>query len=204
MSFALTDLRSDIDALLANAVDAATWTDALKDGAIREALLIYSLRGPAFEADVVVTLAGHEQELGVLPGLLVIEAIAWPWHDGLLIEDQAVGWRIVGPSAVRMDRVAPQVGDILRVRYRRTHTVAGLDGAAQTNVPDSHRGLLAEGAAAAALALRIRQVSENPAIPAQSVAVLRAEHQRREAQFTWLLEQMQGGSRLPVWAAIDR
>lgn len=202
MPFTLTDLRADVDALLANGVDPATWSTALKDGGMRQALLVYSLQGPAYEADVIVTTAGHEQDLSALTGLLVIETIAWPWNDGLLLEDSAVRWRQAGATTVRLDRAAPQAGDVMRVRYRRLHTIQGLDGAAQTTVPDVHRGAVAVGAAAGALGLRLRQISENPALPREAAPLLQRLRDEHEAQFVWLLERMQNRARNPVWAAV--
>jgi hypothetical protein len=202
MPFTLTELRSDLDAALANSVDASTWGTALKDQAVREALLIYSLHGPAYEADLPVTTAGHEQDLGALPNLLAVEVVAYPWHDGLLIEDQAVRWRMVGATRLRVDRVAPQVGETLRVRYRRIHSVAGLDGAAATTVPDSHRATLALGATAAALGLRLRQMSENPAIPREAAAGVEAVRRERAGAFEAALERLQGEVRSPVWAGV--
>lgn len=202
MSFTLTDLRGDVDALLADAVDPLTWSAALKDAAIRSTLQQYSLQGPAYEADVTVASAGYEQSLVALAGLLAVELIAWPWHDGLRIEEQAVRWRLVGPTTVRFDRVAPQAGDLLRVRYRRSHTLAGLDGASETTVADAHRFVLAEGATAAALALRLRQISENPALPREAAPLLEGLHEVRARHFVWLLERMQGGGQEPVWAGV--
>ncbi len=202
MSFGLTELRADVDALLAATIDTPTWSAALKDAAIRSTLQHYDLQGPIYEADLPVTTAGHEQPLGALAGLLLVELIAWPWHDGLAIEERAAHWRLVGPATVRFDSVAPQVGDLLRVRYRRTHTLAGLDGAADTTVPDAHRFVLAEGAAAAALALRLRQISENPALPGAAAAQLQALHEAHASRFVWLLERMQGAALGPVWAGV--
>ena len=79
MPFTITHLRADIDALLASDVDSATWTEAIKDEGVRQALLAYSLHGPAYEADLVVAVSGHVQDLSV---------------------DLVVGNHVVGPSAL--------------------------------------------------------------------------------------------------------
>lgn len=202
MPFTLSDVRTDLDNLLATAVDAATWTQAMKDEATRQALRIYNLHGPAYEVDYAAAVSGHEQDLSGIPELLGIEAIAWPWVDGLLMEDQAVRWRKVGPTTVRLDGAAPAAGDTLRVRYRRAHTVNGLDGAAATTVVDAHRPVLATGAAAALVRLRCRQIGENPAIPREAREALAATDVALTQQFTWLLDRLAGEVHGPLWARV--
>jgi len=202
MAFTLTDLRADLDALLATVPDAATWTTALKDGAVREALLLYSLHGPVHEGSVTVASSGHDQSLASLSDLLAIELIAWPWSDGVAMEDRAVRWRRISPTSVRFDRLAPQTGELIRVRYRRAHRVQGLDGAGETTVPDAHRPLLAEGAASAALGLRLRQLSENPALPEEASLRLHELRRLREDAFLTHLAALHNATRSPVWAGV--
>lgn len=202
MTFTLTNARADLAEALAAAVDAETWSEALKDEAIRQALRSYNLQGPAYEADVSVTVAGHEQSLAGIADLLTIECVAWPWRDGLMIEDSAVHWRRIGDDTIRIDRHAPQVGDTIRVRYRRLHTINGLDGATLTTVSDKHRTLLATGAASFAVTLRLRQISENPAVPDAAAEELRRLRDDWEYWFYELLERLSGIAQNPVWAKI--
>lgn len=202
MSFTITDVRADIDALLASAVDNATWTAAIKDEGARQALRAYNLQGPAYEADVVVTVTGHEQDLSVINDLVAIECVAYPWHDGLLIEDYAVRWRRIGAFSVRVDGIAPALGETMRVRYRSAHTISGLEGALTTTVVDAHRGLLAQGALAYALALRLRQISENPAIPHEAAALLQSLRRGWDDVFAQGLDMLSGATQNPVWARV--
>jgi hypothetical protein len=198
----LTDVRADLEKALAAAIDAATWSDALKDEAIRQALHTYSLQGPAYEVDLPVTVAGHEQSLAAIANLLAIECVAYPWSDGLMIEDYAVRWRRIGPDAIRIDRQPPQVGETLRIRYRQLHAISGLDGAATTTVAAKHRAILATGAATFAATLRLRQMSENPAVPQKAADELRRLRDDWDYWFTDMLERLSGSVQNPVWARI--
>ena len=205
MPFTLTDARADLDALLATAVDAATWTSALKDEALRAALSAFSLLGPVYESTVTLAAGGAEQALAALiPGLLTVEALAWPWADGLPLDAQAVAWRPAGaPGSVLIaGGGVPAAGDAARVRYRCAHTLNGLDGAAATTVPDAYRLTLAAGAAEAACGLRLRQIGENPAIPAAAAAALEAARARYARAFAEMLALLVARSPRPSWPGI--
>lgn len=54
----------------------------------------------------------------------------------------------------------PSVGDILLLELTVPHTIRGLDGANVTTVPDLHGSVLTRGAAAAAMNIRARSVTE--------------------------------------------
>ena len=77
----LADVRSDVGALLASAVDSLTWTTSLLDAAIRlglaevDSCLVY-------ESDVTVTTADYEQDLSGIDNLLSVLALAYPWTTG--------------------------------------------------------------------------------------------------------------------------
>jgi hypothetical protein len=206
MSFDLTDARADLDALLATAVDAATWTNALKDEALRAALAAYGTSGPVYESTVTLAAGGAEQDLAaLLPGLLTVEALAWPWSDGAPFAAQVAAWRPTGaPGCVRFEEGGgiPAAGEAARVRYRMTHTLDGLDGADATSVPDAHRRTLAAGAAEAACALRLRQIGENPAIPAEAAAALEAARARYARSFAEGLALLVARGPRPAWPGI--
>lgn len=184
MPFTLTDLRADLDALLGSAIDAATWTSALKDEGARRALDRYTRDGPIHESAFTVTEAGREQDLSAIAGLAAVESVAGPWAEGDRFAARALPWRLVNPPArILLETAALLPGELLRVRYRRSHTLSGLDGAAATTVPDAHRSLLALGAAAAAARVRLRQLGENPALPHTAAAALEQWCARAEADF---------------------
>lgn len=202
MSFTLSDVRTDLDNLLATAVDSATWTQGMKDEGVRQALRVYNQRGPAYEVDFVVSVTGREQDLSSIPEMIAIESVACPWSDALLMEDRSVRWRKVGPMTVRLEGVLPVAGETMRVRYRRGHKVSGLDGAVTTTVIDAHRPILSVGAAAALTGLRRRQISENPAIPLEARVALTEVGAALERQFVELIEEYAGEQHGPVWARV--
>jgi hypothetical protein len=175
MMTTLADVRSDVTTLLAGAVDSLTWTTTLLDAAIRLALaevdgvLIY-------ESDFTVSVTGREQDLSAVPDLLGVLALAYPWPGSMAcgadFAQRLVAWRSVGHGRVILDRWEPQIGEVIRVRHTQRHTLADLDGAAATTVPEIYRPLLGLAAAAWVCDLRRRQLSENPAAPRDAAALL--------------------------------
>lgn len=203
MPFTVVELRAEVLAALAAAGDTATWTDLLLDEALRRALRAIDEFGPVYEASVTVATAGPEQDVSALPGLVEVTGIAWPWQAGRSFEEAAVRWRTLGePGRVWLRTDAPSAGDLLRVRYRKAHTLEGLDDATAASLPSALRGTLALGGACYAAQLRERQAIENPALPAEAVERLRiwaAEVER--AFFVDLVGRARGGSN-PQWDAV--
>lgn len=202
MSFTLTDLRGDLADILATAPDAATWSDAMLDEGVRAALIWYALNGPLFEVDFAVTVPGAEQELSAVAGIVSVEGVVWPWFEGRRWEEPSAPWRRVSPFVVRFDTAIPAAGDLLRVRYRKVQTVNGLDGAATTTVVDAHRGSLAQAAAAQVLLLRLRQMSENPALPTEAAGELRRLHERYLRLANETLDALCAGTHSLVWGRV--
>ena len=171
----LADYRTDLDNLLATAVDGATWTTALKDEALRQALA--ELDGHlVYETTVTIASSGYEQSLSAISDVIEVLAVAYPWTEGGSFAPDAwaaVRWRRLGPASIVFVGVQPQAGELIRVRYTKQHRIQDLDGAAATTAPDLVRRALARGAAAYACELRIRQLSENPAIPGEAPGLLR-------------------------------
>lgn len=196
----ISDYRDDLDELLATAVDDATWTDAIFDGALRRGLTLYDTRR-VYEDDFTVTSAGHTQDLSSLTDLNEVLALAYPWTEGADFTAQAVRWRSAGDQTVVLAGYAPQVGELVRVRYTRRHTVDGLDGATATTVPERHRLVVGLAAAAYACELRRRQLSENPALPVATVTTLEEVATRFRADFFHYLHLIQP-SNVVAWAAL--
>lgn len=96
---------------------------------------------------------------------------------------------------------APQVGEVIRVRYTRRHCIEGLEGATETTVPERHRLVVGLAAAAYACDLRRRQLSENPAQPASAVATLEKLAATFRADFFRYLHLIQP-SDVVAWAAL--
>jgi hypothetical protein len=89
------------------------------------------------------------------------------------------------------------------VRYSKLHAIQNLDSAAATTVPDRHRLLIGLLAGAWACDLRIRQLTENPAIPKEAVRHLvdLAARFRAEASRRFLTIQTAPGPG-PNWNAV--
>lgn len=159
----LAEYRTDLHNYLATAVDSSTWTDSLFDGALRLGLadlnpiLVY-------ESTFTVMVAGYQQTLNI-PDLLAVLALAYPWEAGRSFAEQRVLWRLAAPGVLWFEQVQPAVGEEIRVRYTKLHKIQGLDGALSTTVPEGQRTYLGLMSAAWACDLRLRQISENPAIP---------------------------------------
>lgn len=175
----LIDYRADLDGRLATAVDAATWTAALKDAALRLALREYDAR-LVYESSLTVAAAGAQQDISAIAGLDEVLALAYPWQEGADFAAHTICWRYVDDQTLLVEEVSPQVGQVIRVRHTRGHTIESLDGAVATTVPERHRPLIGLAAAAWCCELRRRQVSENPAITEDAAQVLAelAEHFR--------------------------
>ena len=69
-------------------------------------------------------------------------------------------------------------------------------------MPDAHRRLLALAAGAHALQLRLRQISENPALPHQAASDLRALHAQLNDEAGELMEALCGAGRSLLWAQV--
>lgn len=197
----LNDYRSAVRALLAATVDQETWTDALIDTALRRGLAAYDGRN-VYESDFIVTTAGHTQDLATLaPDLKDILSLAYPWYPHSRYDRATVRWRGVGDQRVVLGGYAPQVGETIRVRHTRRHTIENLDGATATTVPDRHLHLVALAGAWWACELRRRQLSENPAVPHTAAAVLGELAATLRADFFAVLETIQHGAQ-PEWSTI--
>lgn len=190
----LTTYRANLDALLATAVDSSTWTTAIKDEALSrglwdfDALLIY-------ESSLTVTAAGYTQDVSSLAALDEVLAVAWPWHTGGDFSRLAVPWRSVEDHSILLETTgAPQVDDVIRVRHTRRHTIDGLAGAATTTVPARHAPLVTLAAALWAIQLRLRQISENPAIPAAAATGLHALRRELQTRYDGALARVLNGA----------
>lgn len=155
-------------------MDGATWTNDIKDEALRQALREYD-DALIYESDFTVVTAGEEQDVSSVPDLGRVLAVAWPWqtHDDWKL--RARKFRIVDQNTIRLlGWVRPVAGDVLRLRHTRLHHIEDLDGAAATTVQEpAHRAVVGLGAAAWAIDVRLRQITENPAIPDAAAGQLR-------------------------------
>jgi hypothetical protein len=200
MALTLADYREQMRGVLATALDASTWTDALLDAGLRSALLYLAERLPPVEV-TLTCVAGRTQPLTALPDLLTLAAVGWPWDDAEGVW-RGVRWRWVGSAAIHIESGVPVAGDGLRLRYWRRLTVSGLDGATATTLPDRHADLVATGAAGYALLGRVRQMGENPAVPKAAAATYVQVAGALIAQFSDGCRLLDGTASTPAWPQI--
>jgi hypothetical protein len=169
----LAGYRTKVGDLLGSAVDSSTWTTAIIDQALR--LALGELNDQiVYEADFEVQTTGYEQDLSGITALNNIVALAYPWTEGNAFSACLAQWRRIGTNKVYFEFVEPQDGETIRVRYTQLHVIEDLDSAVATTVADQHEDLVCLWAAAHACDMRIRQISENPALPRDAMNHLKA------------------------------
>src|SRR5690349_21731440 len=110
MANLLVDYRSDVHNILAASVDAARWTTAMFDHALRLALgelnpqLVY-------ETSFTVTVAGNEQDLSTITAVFQVLTVAYPWVTGAEFGDCIVPFRFTGINKVYFANAQPAVGE---------------------------------------------------------------------------------------------
>ena len=196
----LTGARARLLALLADADGTAGWLDAVLDEALRRGLRSYTMQGPVDEVTVTVSADGYGLDIAGLQALTVY-AVAPGWVDGVRLEAAALAstaWRMIGDGEIRADGYAFAVGEQVRIRYRRRHTLEGLDGATETSVSNDRMEVVLLGAAHHAYLLRLREMSRRPSAPKAEVG---ACEYLSETYWTQFVEACAGlGARVnPVW-----
>jgi hypothetical protein len=159
-----------------------------------------------YETSFTVSVGGYEQDMSSISAVNAILSAAYPWTEGDDLTGQCFGcrlaeWRLTGPNTLYFCRAQPAAGEIIRVRYTKLHAIQELDGAAATTVPDLHRSLVGLWAAAFACELRIRQISENPALPKEAVNTLRLAAARYRSRAVEMISHVPPLGKLR-WAAI--
>lgn len=92
----------------------------------------------------------------------------------------------------------PAAGEKLKVELSVPHRIAGLDDAAQTTIPENHAYVVIKGAAAAAMRIRARSVTEVFGKRPEDRAALMDQADRMETEFRAELSRLQSGSRDPL------
>lgn len=198
----LSEYRQLIRQVIGAQVDASSWSHELIDEALRQALDMLTEQYPPLETSYTVVTAGRTQDLSSISGIQEIVALAWPWSTDVRFVDYEQPWARVGEFSVRFDGDSyPAAGEVIRVRYRQAYAVASLDGALTTTVLDSAQRHLTIGAAGYAGRIRLRQLSENPAVPANAVEDLRLVADELVGRFVDWLARLNSGSN-PAWSNI--
>jgi hypothetical protein len=154
-------LRDSLLSFVGDAFATDGWDDAVLGEALSQGLADTNAWLPPQEATHRVETAGYEQDLSALSPLQVL-AVAYPWKDDRTFRECAVTWRMVGPTTIRLDGRKMVTGELLRVRFRKRCTVAGIDGATTTNLPANAEHALLLAAASHAYLIRYRQLSRRP------------------------------------------
>src|SRR3954454_4276236 len=129
MTTTIIDYRSDLHNVLATAVDASHWPNALLDQAVRLALNEINTQ-LVYETSFTVTIAGFEQDLSGMTAINAVLNVVYPWVDGTAFGDyHPVEWRFTGINIVYFAEAQPAVGEIIRVRYSKLHVIQNLDSA---------------------------------------------------------------------------
>jgi len=166
--------------VLGSRIDPLSWSAAVLDTGLRMALAEYEVAAPAVSVEWQVVTGGIKQDLGAIGDLRKVAAVAWPWvATGDVIFERAEHWvrfATFDGALVRFLDCEPSAGDWLLVRYWRKFWIGGLDGyeVVGSNVPVNDQVLLALGGAGHACTVRMRQLSEQPGVPAQMMVDLRA------------------------------
>ena len=159
MASLLVDYRSDLYNNLASASDASKWTPTMLDTSLRQALAeLNSLI--VYEGSFTVITAGNQHDLTTISTINSVLGVAYPWVDGDSFGDKVVEWRFVGENIIYLHNTQPAVGELIRVRYTKLHTIQNLDSAASTTVPEGYRVMVGLLAAAFACEMRLRQGGE--------------------------------------------
>ena len=200
----LADYRSDVSNLLATAVDTATWTTALLDEALRRALGELNVL-LVYESSFTVVTAGYEQDLSTIEDVNAVLAVAYPWQEGWDFARTLATWRVVGPNRIYLALARPAVGETIRVRHTKLHTIEDLESATTTTVPEGQRALVGLWAAAFACEMRLRQISENPALPrdaGQQLATVAHRFRQRAEEAISHVPPLGSALRAPGWGSI--
>lgn len=133
--------------------------DAELDAALAQALLDYGEANPHGGSAVIGLTGEGILPLAGLPAGAHVVRVYYPWNADLPLlkqeNNQVLIWEEVKDgTALGLETSGadlPQTGSSARVHYLTPHTVAGLNGATETSVPEIHAGVIVRGAAAYAM-----------------------------------------------------
>jgi hypothetical protein len=189
-------LKAGLLSLLGDAGATEGWESAVLTEALVQGLADANVWLPPVEALHRVETAGYEQDISGLASYQVL-AVAYPWRDDKTFRECAVTWRMVGPSTIRLDGHRMSVGELLRVRYRKRCTVAGLGGETATTLPPSAERSVLLAAACHAYLIRYRQLSRRPSSAPSELQACRELADLYRRQFEAVIAS--GADPAPAW-----
>jgi hypothetical protein len=154
-------LKTALLSLLGDAGATDGWETAVLNEALAQGLADTNVWLPPVETVLLVSPGGYEQDITSLSACQVL-AVAYPWTDNHTFRECAVTWRMVGPTTIRLDGHKMTLGELLRIRYRKRCTVAGVGGETATSLPANAERLLLLAAASHACLIRYRQLARRP------------------------------------------
>lgn len=134
--------------------------DLLLDEAVRTGLDAVVRRAPLVETTIAAAEASRAINLGSqIADLYEVGGIYPPWMD---TEDRALrsaAFRVISPGEILLEGPSmPQVGTVLRVRYRRRYGIRDLDGAAATTLPPTFERAVVMGACGALMDTQVQRL----------------------------------------------
>ena len=174
--FDLATARRDTIAALGAMLLHERPNDLVLDEAMRTALDVVVRRAPLEETAVTAVAASAVIDLGALiADLFEVGGIYGPWMDQGDGRFRSAAFRTLSPGEIMLEGPThPQVGTVLRVRYRRRYAIRDLDGATATTLPAPFERPVVVGACGALMDTQIARLEQMaPETSSDQVDVLR-------------------------------
>ncbi|NMB55131.1 MAG: hypothetical protein GYA15_10570 [Leptolinea sp.] len=147
------------------------WPFNVLEEAIRQALGAYSQVFPCLRETTITIPASGDLDLSSLPGLCEVIAVRWPYeaekNESRQPPNRITGWRFwreLDRPILELRTLAGcdlLAGEDVYIRYTCGHSIAGLDEAGVSTVPEAHSALLVRAAAGYAALFRAVDRVEN-------------------------------------------
>ncbi len=170
----------------------ARYSAAQMEEAVRQALEEYSRAAPQIlETTLTVASAGCNQPVGDAQRMQCVLEVVYPYDENAADPAPYDPWYVYIKNGARWlllgGGAAPQAGERILLRYAAAHTLAGLDGAQATSLPEVDEGLLALGAAGQAAVIRAASMVQaygkrNPQDESLQLGKLRLEAFRKQLE----------------------
>lgn len=144
MNSTLERLRDDVRFQLGQFYAApSVVTDQTLDAALRDGLQKLQHRAETKTETFVVETAGYNFNLAALiPDLLTVMSVTFPWDETYPPTQPAFPYQMIGRATVHFQGVEPQPGEKMRVTYRPKFLLAELDSATTTTLPAEYEPIL--------------------------------------------------------------
>ncbi len=162
MNPTLDRLRDDVRTLLGTFYAFEDLPDITVDIGLINGLVTLMNAAPPVHATVTIQTAGRSQNLkALLPDLLKILSVTYPWDDETTTPQRAFPYDRIGFTQILFETVSPSAGDKLRVVYLRHLTLAELAGETSNNLPPEYEHALVQLSCAYLLRLTSMRLAAN-------------------------------------------